>query len=492
MSRSWTLAKRAHEVEALLPVRATKLLSVLISTLVLATPAVTRAQTLRGIAFDSLVTRRPLAGAEVWSPTLGRTVTTDAAGRFVFDSATAAGRDTIELSLHHPLLARMALPDPHVKVPVAAIGGDPIAAGVPSAETLRRLTCRTAADSDGVLVVGRISGSATPGAVRVAAFWEELATAGTTVERQPRSAAAEIRGTTFWLCSAPVATPFVVIAQDGVGPATIVRVGATQEPFVVRHVSVVTVADSTSGPSNGRWALTGRVVSRLGEPIGNAEVTIGEAGDGRARTNADGRFGIALAVSGRREVHVRAVGYEPMVFSTYLTPRQAVLPDFIIEHTVQVLAERNVTASTLGLRGFEYRRRTGQGYYLTREQIEKRKALTAAQLFTGIPSVWVQQSGTVAIRRTEGQIGLKFPGGCLPVYYVDGVPREIPMPQFSGIMPPDLGPNNFVTPNEIEAVEVYKGLGSIPVEFKKLDAGCGVIVIWTRRGLDAREQAPRP
>ena len=462
------------------------LLSLIVATIALSAPRIALAQALRGVVFDSLITRRPLAAAEIWSPTLGRTVTTDAAGGFTFDQANVAGRDTIELSVYHPMLERMAVPAPHIKVPAAAVGGSAIAVGVPSAETLRRLTCRTAADSEGVLVIGRISGAAAAaGPLRVGAFWEELAATRTTLERRPRSAAAEIRGTTFWLCDAPVATPFALIAQSGDGPATVVRVGATQELFVVRHVSVAGVTDSTGVPGTGRWTLTGRVVSRLGDPVANAEVSVGGGRDGRARTNGDGAFGIALVGGARREISVRAVGYEPTVLSGYFAARNAALPEVVLERTVQVLAERAVKASAAGLSGFDYRRRSGVGHYIDREEIEKRRAFTASQLLMGVPGVLVQASGTITFSRAENPLS-----GCLPLYFIDGVPREIAIPSIPPLLAPDLGPGQFVRPEEIEAIEVYKGLGSIPAEFKKLNAGCGVIVIWTRRGLDAREQLP--
>ena len=466
-------------------------MALLVLSLAFLASSASLAQTLRGIAFDSLLTFRPLAGADVWSPTLGRSTTADANGRFSFAGLTVADSDTIELSVHHPSLERMAIPTPRVRVPVAGLSEAAIVVGAPSVETLRRFYCGTGADADAVLTIGRVvdlPAGAAP--VRIEALWEELVAAGTSVERRTKAAPAYIRGDAYWVCGAPRATPFALVAQVADGPATIVRVGATQEPVVVRHLPVATAADSTTASGGEEFAISGRVVSRSGDPIGGAEVTF--TGRDTVRTGNDGRFVIRLVNAGRRELRVRAVGYEPTVVSTFITPRHRDLSDVALERTVQVLAERAITASASGLRGFEYRRRTGQGYYLTREQIEKRKATTAAQLFTGIPSVWVQQSGTVAIRRSEGQIGLKFPGGCLPVYYIDGVPREIVMPMWTGVVPPDLGPNQFVVPSEIEAIEVYKGLGSIPAEFKKLDAGCGVIVIWTRRGLDGREQPATP
>ena len=40
-----------------------------------------------------------------------------------------------------------------------------------------------------------------------------------------------------------------------------------------------------------------------------------------------------------------------------------------------------------------------------------------------------------------------------------------------------------VNPTEIRAIEVYAGTAGVPVEFQRMQSGgCGVIVIWTKRG----------
>ena len=38
-------------------------------------------------------------------------------------------------------------------------------------------------------------------------------------------------------------------------------------------------------------------------------------------------------------------------------------------------------------------------------------------------------------------------------------------------------------PGEVEAIEAYDSPASMPAEFGGSRAGCGVIVIWTRRGM---------
>ncbi len=42
--------------------------------------------------------------------------------------------------------------------------------------------------------------------------------------------------------------------------------------------------------------------------------------------------------------------------------------------------------------------------------------------------------------------------------------------------------DNFVSPSEIAAMEVYRGPSEVPAEFGGSVGGCGAIVIWTRGG----------
>ena len=46
--------------------------------------------------------------------------------------------------------------------------------------------------------------------------------------------------------------------------------------------------------------------------------------------------------------------------------------------------------------------------------------------------------------------------------------------------------DELIPPHEIEAVEMYPTPGQVPQRFTRLGTRCGVIVLWTRRGDDAR------
>jgi hypothetical protein len=40
-----------------------------------------------------------------------------------------------------------------------------------------------------------------------------------------------------------------------------------------------------------------------------------------------------------------------------------------------------------------------------------------------------------------------------------------------------------VEPADVEAIEIFKGLASVPAEFLNPQSRCGVIAIWTKRSL---------
>ena len=58
-------------------------------------------------------------------------------------------------------------------------------------------------------------------------------------------------------------------------------------------------------------------------------------------------------------------------------------------------------------------------------------------------------------------------GMCQPYYIIDG--------QYQPGFELDLIP-----PNDIEGIELYKGSSETPPQFNRMNAVCGVIVVWTR------------
>jgi outer membrane cobalamin receptor len=62
------------------------------------------------------------------------------------------------------------------------------------------------------------------------------------------------------------------------------------------------------------------------------------------------------------------------------------------------------------------------------------------------------------------------------VLYIDGV--QVNQPEEGAA----LSEMAMVPAIDIQAIEVYRGAGTLPPEFAGPDAMCGAIVIWTKRG----------
>ncbi len=68
-------------------------------------------------------------------------------------------------------------------------------------------------------------------------------------------------------------------------------------------------------------------------------------------------------------------------------------------------------------------------------------------------------------------LGSRF--GCFPRLYLDGLPMSCDEEPFMI--------DNLLTPDHIEAVEVYANGSQAPAQYGGFGSSCGVVLIWTRR-----------
>jgi hypothetical protein len=121
---------------------------------------------------------------------------------------------------------------------------------------------------------------------------------------------------------------------------------------------------------------------------------------------------------------------------------------------------------------FERRRKTGAGQYVVRAQIEQMGANVFSDVVRTMRGVTLDCSGG----RGCGIRMVRAPMQCPPEYIVDDNVDNV------------FGPN--VPIRDIEGVEVYTGAADVPGEYAGRNAGCGVIVIWTRSGPPQRRKKP--
>lgn len=181
-------------------------------------------------------------------------------------------------------------------------------------------------------------------------------------------------------------------------------------------------------------------------------------------TDDRGHASFTELVPGRYVIVIERLGYGEARASLNLPASS--LTTVTAELVPEVLELEPIIVSTTrrgaDMGGFEERRRLGFGYFITKADLETNPSHVSSLLRT-IPGVQV----TPGTGLTGGG-HLSMRGGCRPNLMLDGMP---------------LGPveglaiDDYMTPNEIEAIEVYHGIEA-PIRFG--NSPCGAVVIWTR------------
>lgn len=251
------------------------------------------------------------------------------------------------------------------------------------------------------------------------------------------------------------------------------------------------------------------VVTSGGKPVPRAEVGVVD-GVRRALTGPDGRYRIADIGPGRYPVFARAIGYRPVTSSVNVSGDSVTRLDFELQPEALALPDLKVEARfakparlahTTRYDDFYRRRRAGFGTFLTRDDIDAATALRTFELLRGIPGIKVAWNPP-GVPGTEVRFARcpNFPpkisiwiDGNRQHYFVRDPGGAAVMPGGGRSVALDsqvqakaeayrswLELLDGVRPGEIEAMEIFRGVGQIPAEF--LDDSCAAVVIWTREG----------
>ena len=430
-----------------------------------------------GVVYDSL-SRRPLAGADVQLQRVRgagtgtqpevRTATADQSGAFTFESVDEG---TYVLGFFHPMVDSLGVAMPTRQIQVRAAQRLRVDLAVPSHAGLIALTCGTGAVSDSsALLMGFVRDAATlmpPEHSVVVLQWDEIVLGPGGARSEPTHITAQPREDGWYaFCNVPVDNvPQLRVARgaDSSGLVSADLVGRQ----VARH-------DLYIGPRTRVSTASGRILSSDDRPLANARVSL-EGSDATATTNDRGEFALGGLPSGSQTLIARALGFLPERRTVHLLTGHATNEVVVrltslkrLVDTVRVTAKRVYTTDA---NGFESRRRSGQGHYIDRAQIERQRATAASDLLRMIPRVEVVASGVgffghVVVFRKP--FALK--GYCRPDLYVDGYLFP------SG----DMEIDDVVIPDDIEGIEVYTKPGLAPAQFTNNMSGCGSIVVWTR------------
>jgi len=224
----------------------------------------------------------------------------------------------------------------------------------------------------------------------------------------------------------------------------------------------------------GDSKLTGTVVDKTtGHPVASAEIV--NRGDGRTVvSDSAGNYQFPDLAAGLLRFAVRAPGFPVTTVVVALTRAETMNRQIEMDSTPSAKATiaqtlPRVAVSTPASRGprfvdFERRQQTGRGQYLTREEIDRVGYSTLQDAVRNMRGVNVDCGGGLGCHIRMA----RAPMQCNPDYIVDEQVNN------------SFGPS--IPIRDIEAIELYTGPSDVPGEFAGRNAGCGVIVIWTRSG----------
>ncbi|MEP6507937.1 MAG: carboxypeptidase regulatory-like domain-containing protein [Gemmatimonadales bacterium] len=211
------------------------------------------------------------------------------------------------------------------------------------------------------------------------------------------------------------------------------------------------------------------VTDTTGRPLEGAQVEI--VGTSlRGSTDEAGRVALLAVPPGKAVLRVRHLGFGELTIAISVTPgtlsdnhyrMKPVATDLkrIVVRASQLKPERY--GNTGRFDDFYRRRAEGNGTFLTREDIDKRQAQKSEDLLRLVTGVRIRYRGMtpfVQFLRCE-QVNV----------YIDGIRSHDAFRDYASLSPLD-----------IEAIEVYHGLATVPPEFSPEPNDCAAIVVWTR------------
>lgn len=226
--------------------------------------------------------------------------------------------------------------------------------------------------------------------------------------------------------------------------------------------------------------LTGRVLdAATARGIAGVHLVLKD-GAGRdhaeARSGEDGAFMLVVPYAGQWTIHATRLGYTPLVSDPlFASPdAQVVIQVWMVVDAIEleepVVVTESQSYATADLRDFQRRRdqseRTGVGKFITRSDIERQSPSRLTDVLRTVSGVRVDATATGRGRLVE------MSGGCIPAVYVDG--SHINRNRGDSA-------DDFVSTLAIEGIEVYRG-GYQQIGHYHDPYGCGLILVWTRRG----------
>jgi len=211
------------------------------------------------------------------------------------------------------------------------------------------------------------------------------------------------------------------------------------------------------------------VTDTAGRPLEGAEVQVVGTSLG-GKTDDQGRVALLAVPAGKAVLRLRHLGFAEQTVHISVTPGSLDEGRYKLLPVATNLSDVTIRASELKPQRYAktgrfdefYRRRAeGMGTFFTREDIDARAAQKSEDLVRMVPGVRIRYRGSTPY--------IQFLRCETVNVYIDGIRSHDGFRDFSSLSPLD-----------IEAMEVYQGMATVPPEFSPEPNDCAAIVVWTR------------
>jgi hypothetical protein len=170
----------------------------------------------------------------------------------------------------------------------------------------------------------------------------------------------------------------------------------------------------------------------------------------------------------------RRLGYEIASTTLHVEGGDTLRPAFALQRVTPQLdtvrAKAPYARTRLG--EFDERRALKVGHFIAADEIDKRNPTYLSDLLRSVLSVNIQETPTKRVALSKRSPMASFRSSICPFQiFVDGL-----------IFSEDGDVSNVPPPSNIAGVEIYSGPATIPLQYKRHDTQCGIILIWTKGG----------
>ena len=250
--------------------------------------------------------------------------------------------------------------------------------------------------------------------------------------------------------------------RDDTASVVLARRGSLTRNFTLGSADV---APPERNPSDR--ILRGLVQDESGQPLSYANIQLNFGR--RFLADEEGRFRVPYPGTGTATVIIRRIGFEPAELSLREMPDTALRVQLkAIPTELEGIVVTGASAfRSLDIHGFYQRmkdadRGINHGYFITPEDLEKRRPFAITQMAEGFPTVRVYKGVILGSM------------GCKMTVYLDNV-RIV-----GRVRGADDFVNEMVQPSHVAGMEIYPRGINAPPAYQMSNGTCGIVLIWTR------------